>query len=1316
MAMKKRTASMLSAVLLTSVLFSPTVWAEGAQATIVTEPGVQYKTHIQDYGWETTWKSNGALSGTVGESKRLEALLVGLTGSLPAGASIQTYVHVQNRGDLGPFAMGNEAGTSGQGLRLESIRLVLNNMPGYRLLYNVQVQNRGWLKDVNNSDTWFKSGETAGTSGEGLRLEGLRIKIVEVNEEYETYLATLNAVNPYSYTSESWADYQEIVDANVMTKNNSKEEIKQAIANITAAQKDLVLAKNLTAYNAALASVQEVNYTPDTWSVYQDVVAENVVTKDDSQADINTALKNILEAQKKLQWKVNLTEYQATLDAVREEDYTAESWLAYQSVVSSYAMTENNTQPEVDAAVKKIDEAQKKMVKKFDFTAYNALLNAVKEEDYIETTWAIYQDVVDANFVDETYTQSDIEKAIKNIEAAQSKLVKKADLTYYQAVLDAVNKEDYTTVSWSAYQKEVRSVVVNAMSKPEVIDAAVLKILSAQMNLVPAGDMRYYYAAINAVIRTDYTTASWDAYQKVVAANVVIPADGQEAIDAATEKIEAAQKKLEGAAEDLEEYEDLIGLDQDNYTSASWATYQKVIDANFLKPQDGQAKINAAVTKLRAASLKLVERAGDYTEYNKALRYNLYLGKDPDDTTSTKAIVLMAESDYTTSSWATYQKVLDANVMDPDKSQTQVNTAVANIKKAQYKLLRGGNLSRYDTLLTYNIYLGKDPDKTSDTRVLRPMKETEYTAASWAVYAKVLSSNEMDRDKSQAQIDAAIVKIERAQMKLMEKGRLDLPNGYNYILATYAADLSNPVPLKESDFTEKSWSAYQKQISAKGYFVTTDNSQAEIDRAVELVAAAQRNLLKKKGDMTAFIKARDAYIGKEDKYTTSTWNEYLSVLKKYNLISSEDTQAKIDSATNDIINAQGRLKLGADMTAYNEVLSRVQKENYTTASWEAYMKVVSANVRTKDDLQTAVNAAKSAIEAAQLKLIRQNEVELKAFKETLELYQRNIISPGAIEAKATVPTWTYYKSKVEEYASFDGSGNWVPTLISASSAPSDIINATKVIDGAIRLLMPSDATGLDIDAYQLAKATLVNLEGSPDTYVYTSNSYTAYVQFCINNGIPIRNLIEATQGQINTATEMIPIALKMLKTAATGDDIKAFEVEMAHSQALRKIEDQFTANSWKDYAALYTTVSLDPKENDQTEYQNATAAFKAARENLIYKADIVTGQANITSIRLALNVNDNLNTEIKRLMTESIQTKISSGSIPVVFDVNKYTVTFTQKSVAGDASLVTDSSSADYGKIVDKGTSGQATVTIKIKSNDSTDISTVADLVITIAD
>ena len=34
---------------------------------------VQYRTHIQDIGWESKWAEDGALSGTSGKAKRLEA-------------------------------------------------------------------------------------------------------------------------------------------------------------------------------------------------------------------------------------------------------------------------------------------------------------------------------------------------------------------------------------------------------------------------------------------------------------------------------------------------------------------------------------------------------------------------------------------------------------------------------------------------------------------------------------------------------------------------------------------------------------------------------------------------------------------------------------------------------------------------------------------------------------------------------------------------------------------------------------------------------------------------------------------------------------------------------------------------------------------------------------------------------------------------------------------------------------------------------------------------------------------------------------------
>lgn len=165
-----------------TVLVSMENYEDTTLTVVVSEAepiGLRYLTHIQDYGWETDWVTAGALSGTAGQSKRLEALKVELTGDIPAGARIDTAVHVQNLGDLGPFVMGSEAGTSGKSLRLENITLTLENLPGYSLRYNVHVQNQGWLRDEADPSSWFTSGEVAGTAGLGLRLEAIRMVLVK---------------------------------------------------------------------------------------------------------------------------------------------------------------------------------------------------------------------------------------------------------------------------------------------------------------------------------------------------------------------------------------------------------------------------------------------------------------------------------------------------------------------------------------------------------------------------------------------------------------------------------------------------------------------------------------------------------------------------------------------------------------------------------------------------------------------------------------------------------------------------------------------------------------------------------------------------------------------------------------------------------------------------------------------------------------------------------------------------------------------------------------------------------------------------------
>ena len=70
------------------------------------------------------------------------------------------------------------AGTSGRGLRLEGIKIRLTGEIAdlYDVYYRVHAQNVGWL-------SWAKNDQVAGSSGYGYRLEGIQIVIVEKGME-----------------------------------------------------------------------------------------------------------------------------------------------------------------------------------------------------------------------------------------------------------------------------------------------------------------------------------------------------------------------------------------------------------------------------------------------------------------------------------------------------------------------------------------------------------------------------------------------------------------------------------------------------------------------------------------------------------------------------------------------------------------------------------------------------------------------------------------------------------------------------------------------------------------------------------------------------------------------------------------------------------------------------------------------------------------------------------------------------------------------------------------------------------------------------
>jgi len=178
---RKITARLLSVILILSIFFSTGVFAANAEADTA-DIGVQYRGHVQnkgDFPIGGTFITGPDELGTRGEGLRLEGVYIELTGDVPAGAGISYEVHVQNEGWMDPVQNGILAGTTSKSLRIESIKINLIGLDGYDVYYRGHVQNHGDVPYDDNQWGWVKNGAELGTTGEGLRLEAIEIKIVK---------------------------------------------------------------------------------------------------------------------------------------------------------------------------------------------------------------------------------------------------------------------------------------------------------------------------------------------------------------------------------------------------------------------------------------------------------------------------------------------------------------------------------------------------------------------------------------------------------------------------------------------------------------------------------------------------------------------------------------------------------------------------------------------------------------------------------------------------------------------------------------------------------------------------------------------------------------------------------------------------------------------------------------------------------------------------------------------------------------------------------------------------------------------------------
>lgn len=187
---------------------------------------ISYRTHVQDIGWQS-WVTNGALAGTSGQAKRIEAIQVRLLAkatpalpnlppvttptptappvevtpspttppvdptpapTTPPAAPVGLASYSVHSADVGWTSTVTDAQTSGvTGKRIEALKLTVSSTSvSGDINYRAHVQDVGWM-------AWADSSGFIGTTGKSQRLEALEIKLTgdlaaKFDVEYRVHL------------------------------------------------------------------------------------------------------------------------------------------------------------------------------------------------------------------------------------------------------------------------------------------------------------------------------------------------------------------------------------------------------------------------------------------------------------------------------------------------------------------------------------------------------------------------------------------------------------------------------------------------------------------------------------------------------------------------------------------------------------------------------------------------------------------------------------------------------------------------------------------------------------------------------------------------------------------------------------------------------------------------------------------------------------------------------------------------------------------------------------------------------------------------
>ena len=220
-----------------------------------------------------------------------------------------------------------------------------------------------------------------------------------------------------------------------------------------------------------------------------------------------------------------------------------------------------------------------------DLEALLEEVSGLAEADHTATTWGKLVEARDAAtelLARGDKTQDEVDAAHTALVAARDALVNTAALKAELAKHEGLVEGDYNKATWAAFKTardEAQQLLDNGRASQDQVDAAAKRVADKAAALVKVADLKAALEKHTGLNEADYTKASWTAFKTARdEAQALVDGAGatQEKVAAAIAKLDDAAAKLVNVTKLVAELAKCADLNKADYTSASWKAFDAV--------------------------------------------------------------------------------------------------------------------------------------------------------------------------------------------------------------------------------------------------------------------------------------------------------------------------------------------------------------------------------------------------------------------------------------------------------------------------------------------------------------------------------------------------------------------------------------------------------------------------------------------------------------------------------------------------------------------------------------------------------------------